>query len=155
MMIFMRTHLVAVIWIAVTAFGQKFEFHTVAREIVEKRLGAYATKNDQREPALREVFEEAGCAGTRLAERPVKGLKAPNLVCTLTGGSESTILVGAHFDLEEAGHGVGECTLGPSKIHNAVRSAAASAACRGRRAASSWPTRRRASQCCRGAGAFP
>jgi hypothetical protein len=88
----------------------------VSVEIVEQRLGAYVTRNDQREPAVRQLFEDAGCAGEKLTEQPVKALKAPNLICTLAGETESEIVVGAHFDLVEAGHGVVDNWTGASLL---------------------------------------
>lgn len=74
--------------------------------VVQDRLGAYSRNNAEREPAVRRLFEDAGCKGDALIEQPVKGVKAPNLVCNLGGRSDSTIVVGAHFDLVEAGNGV-------------------------------------------------
>jgi len=88
----------------------------VSVEIVEQRLGAYVTRNDQREPAIRKLFEDAGCAGEKLTEQPVKTLKAPNLICTLAGETESEIVVGAHFDLVEAGNGVVDNWTGASLL---------------------------------------
>ena len=74
------------------------------------------TKNDSREPALRQIFENAGCAGEKLAEQAVRGLKAPNLICSLPAATESTIVVGAHFDLVEAGNGVVDNWSGASLL---------------------------------------
>ena len=34
--------------------------------VVQDRLGAYARKNVEREPAVRRLFEEAGCTGDAL-----------------------------------------------------------------------------------------
>jgi hypothetical protein len=102
--------------VAVAAFAQTIQFSAVSQEIVEKRLGAYATKNDQREGAIRQVFEQAGCGGEKLTEQPVKGLKAPNLICTLTGATEREIVVGAHFDFVEAGKGVVDNWSGASLL---------------------------------------
>ncbi len=57
-----------------TAIAQTtIRFSTVSQDIIEKRLGAYVSKNDQREPAVRQIFEDAGCAGERLTEQRVKG----------------------------------------------------------------------------------
>lgn len=96
--------------------AQSIPFTPVAREVVEKRLAAYVTKNDGREPAVRKIFEDAGCSGEKLTEQPVRGVKAPNLICGLHGKMESSIIVGAHFDLEEAGHGVVDNWSGASLL---------------------------------------
>ncbi|HSB16142.1 MAG TPA: M28 family peptidase [Bryobacteraceae bacterium] len=45
---------------------------------------------------LLEQFAEAGCK--EVAEQPVKWSKLGNIVCTLPGSGDGTILVGAHFD---------------------------------------------------------
>ena len=43
-------------------------------------------------------------------------MKAPNLICTLKGASETVIVVGAHFDLVEAGDGVVDNWTGASLL---------------------------------------
>ena len=100
----------------VTGFAQTAQFSPVSREIIEKRLSAYVTKNNQREPAVRELFEDAGCNEDKLTEQPVKGLKAPNLICSLKGTTELEIVVGAHFDLVEGGNGVVDNWSGASLL---------------------------------------
>jgi hypothetical protein len=102
--------------LACAAFAQDVRFAVVSQEVVEKRLESYVTKNDKREPAIRQIFEDAGCTGEKLTEQPVKGLKAPNLICTLAGETESEIVVGAHFDLVEAGNGVVDNWSGASLL---------------------------------------
>ena len=92
--------------LAQSANNAEFQYNLEPKSVVQDRLGAYARKNAQREPAVRRLFEDAGCAGDALTEQAVKGVKAPNLLCTLTGATDSTIVVGAHFDLVEAGNGV-------------------------------------------------
>jgi hypothetical protein len=84
----------------------EFQYHLVSKMVVQDRLGAYARKNVDREPAVRRLFEDAGCAGDNLTEQPVKGAKAPNLLCTLASAADSIVVVGAHFDLVESGNGV-------------------------------------------------
>jgi hypothetical protein len=88
----------------------------VSKQIVEQRLGAYVTENNKREPAVRRLFEDAGCAGGKLTEQPVKHLNAPNLICSLAGAMERIIVVGAHFDLVENGDGVVDNWTGASLL---------------------------------------
>jgi Peptidase family M28 len=102
--------------VSVAASAQTIHFSPVSQQIIEQRLGAYVTKNKQREPAVRQLFDDAGCAGDKLTEQPVKGLKAPNLICTLTGETEPVIVVGAHFDLVEEGDGVVDNWTGASLL---------------------------------------
>ena len=51
------------------------------------------------------MFHEVGCDAERLTEQPVPGSRAPNLICTLTGQTNSEIVVGGHFDSIEDGVG--------------------------------------------------
>jgi Zn-dependent M28 family amino/carboxypeptidase len=97
--------LILVLLVAV-ARSQSVPVNFLAQEVVETRLRSYTTKNATREPAVRTLFEEAGCKADALVEQSVKGTKSPNLICTLKGTTDSTIIVGAHFDLVERGHGV-------------------------------------------------
>jgi Zn-dependent M28 family amino/carboxypeptidase len=55
---------------------------------------------------LRQLFEAVGCTGDVLTEQPVKGSRTPNLICTLIGSEEATVIVGAHYDKVGAGRGV-------------------------------------------------
>ncbi|MEQ1885050.1 MAG: M28 family peptidase [Bryobacteraceae bacterium] len=96
--------------------AQTIEYTAVPRETVEKRLASYVTKNDQRGPAIRRLFEDAGCTDSNIEEKPVKGLKTPNVVCTSPGSLNSVVVVGAHFDLVEAGHGVADNWSGASLL---------------------------------------
>jgi hypothetical protein len=90
----------------IAALAGTINMMVVSRSVVEKRLESYATKNDKREPSLRALFLAAGCTAEQLSEQPVKGLKAPNLICTLKGSDSNEIVIGAHFDLVEDGSGV-------------------------------------------------
>src|SRR6185312_15469714 len=92
--------------LAQQAEGLQLQYTLEPQMVIQDRLGAYSRKNVEREPAVRKLFEEAGCKDDALVEQSVKGVKAPNLVCNLGGTSDSTIVVGAHFDLVEAGNGV-------------------------------------------------
>jgi putative aminopeptidase FrvX len=97
--------------------AQTLKFAPVSEDVIEQRLHAYVSKNDGREPAVRKLFEDAGCASEAITEQPVKGLKAPNIVCTRAGNAlEPTILVGAHFDLVEKGDGVVDNWSGASLL---------------------------------------
>jgi Iap family predicted aminopeptidase len=102
--------------LAALAGGQGISVRVLSRETIEKRLGAYTKKNETREPAMKVLFEEAGCKDAAIAEQTVKGVKAPNLVCTLKGSTDSEIIVGAHFDLVERGNGVVDNWSGASLL---------------------------------------
>jgi putative aminopeptidase FrvX len=99
-------------------------FYAVAsREIIEKRLASYQGNDKEREATLKQMFADAGC-GEHITEQPVKGAKLPNVICTLPGASERTIIVGAHFDHVSAGNGVVDNWSGASllpSLYQAVR----------------------------------
>lgn len=97
--------LVTTLWLSVCpGTGQSLRFHAVPRQEVERRLESGPTRNPEREARLFELFQEAGCSQT--GRQDVKGSKLDNVLCTLPGESDQTILVGAHFDKVWAGAGV-------------------------------------------------
>ena len=122
----MRFAWVSLLWIALGtgAFvkaGQQegspaIRYKLAPQSLIEQRLRSYTRKNSTREPELETLFLDAGCAGDALTEHPVPHEKAPNLVCTLEGTTQSTIIVGAHFDLVEAGSGVVDNWSGASLL---------------------------------------
>lgn len=111
--------------LVLSAVAQTIKFYLVPHEVIEQRLEAYAPTNAEREPAIRRLFEEAGCGGDKLAEQPVKGLPAPNLICTMPGEMDAEIVVGAHFDFIEAGHGVVDNWTGASLLPSLYQGLAA------------------------------
>jgi len=54
--------------------------------------------------ALKKLFEAAGCP--QISEQAVPGAATPNVVCTLPGKEESTVVVGAHYGKPAKGDGV-------------------------------------------------
>jgi putative aminopeptidase FrvX len=104
--------------LAALSVGQPVQVNVnvLTQELIEKRLRAFTVKNATREPAIKALFEEAGCTADALSEQSVKGTKAPNLICTLKGTAESAIVVGAHFDLVEKGQGVVDNWSGASLL---------------------------------------
>ena len=79
------------------------------------RLQKYGGNDAQRETTLKQLFAESGCSD-HLTEQLVKGSKLPNVICTLPGSSEDTIIVGAHFDHVPAGDGVVDNWSGASLL---------------------------------------
>ncbi len=98
--------------------GISIQYGTVPRPEIERRLNAAEQNNAKREQKLRELFAESGCSGEYLAEKPVKHVRVPNVVCTLAGATDSVIVVGGHFDFVDAGKGVVDnwsgCSMLPS-----------------------------------------
>jgi Iap family predicted aminopeptidase len=105
-----RTLLIA---LAVSAWAQNISFDPMSEDVIERRVRAFTPRNATREAALKSLFEEVGCA---TEEQPVKGTKEPNLICTQPGQTAPVIVVGAHFDLVEAGQGVVDNWSGASLL---------------------------------------
>lgn len=99
-----------------SGIAQKIEFNKVEPAVIEERLRQVTDKNPKREKALQTLFEEAGCTGEQLAEQPVKGSRTPNVTCTLKGTEDATVIVGAHYDKVDNGHGVVDNWSGASLL---------------------------------------
>ena len=110
------------ICIALAASGETIHYQTLPSTFIERRLAAFRTTNVDRERTLRDLFTDAGCIDTKLTEQPVKHSKAPNLICTLEGQSDSMIITGAHFDLAEKGSGVVDNWSGSSLLPSLYQS---------------------------------
>jgi len=89
---------------------------TLPKTTIDARLAAFENTNVTRELRLRAMFENAGCPADHIVEQRVKHGKAPNLLCTLSGATDSTIVVGAHFDFVSRGQGVVDNWSGSSML---------------------------------------
>jgi Iap family predicted aminopeptidase len=118
---------IAIVVLAALSNGQSVTVNFLPQDVIEKRLRSYTAKNATREPAMKALFEEAGCKDDALSEERVKGTKFPNLICTLKGATDSTIVVGAHFDLIEKGQGVVDNWSGSSLLPSFYQALTASA----------------------------
>lgn len=109
-------------WLVAAGPSASIQFATLPKPEIERRLRAFEDTNSKRELRLRALFEEAGCPADGLSEQRVKHAKAPNVTCTLAGRTDSTILVGAHFDFVDRGKGVVDnwsgCSLLPSLLES-------------------------------------
>ena len=85
-------------WSLSAVAGRPVRFQELNRRLIEARLKNVASKNDQREAGLKQMFTEAGCKGDNLSEQVVKPNLPPNLICTLPGRTQEIIVVGAHTD---------------------------------------------------------
>ncbi len=83
-------------WLVPYAGAQQVFVQPVSRDVITERLGLASSRDSERKETLMRLFAEAGCA--TVLEQPVKGSRLGNVICTLTGKSDATILVGAHFD---------------------------------------------------------
>jgi hypothetical protein len=84
--------------------AQSISFTLVAPAVLEERLKLVAGDDQGRMQALKKLFEAAGCP--QISEQAVPGAATPNVVCTLPGKEESTVVVGAHYGKPAKGDGV-------------------------------------------------
>jgi hypothetical protein len=97
--------LVAVLAYTTPSDSDGVTFLAVDPAVIQRRLEQVTRKLAGRQAALESLFHEVGCDAGRFTKERVPGSKAPNLVCTLAGQTDSEILVGGHFDSIEAGMG--------------------------------------------------
>jgi Zn-dependent M28 family amino/carboxypeptidase len=109
----------SIVFLAVTVSASlvaPIHFGTVNSQVVEQRLKSYKGTDSEREITIKNLFQSAGCDEANLLEQPVKRWKTPNVICTLSGGTDSVIVVGAHFDHVDAGDGVVDNWSGASLL---------------------------------------
>jgi putative aminopeptidase FrvX len=102
--------------------GDQLHYLVLTPAEIEQRLRNYKGNDNQREINLKTMFENAGCSKEQLSEQLVKTLKQPNIICTLPGETDSTIVVGAHFDHVEMGDGVIDNWSGASLLPSLFQS---------------------------------
>jgi len=116
-------------WFIPSLKSQSVQFNPVTRSTIENRLQRTANKkaksNQERQASLRELFVEAGCQNDRLIEQPVKKSRVPNVICTLPGTGDATIVVGAHFDKVSNGDGAIDNWSGASLLPSLYQSLSA------------------------------
>jgi len=96
--------------------AQELEAPPMRPEGIEARLKQFSSSNEERKTTLLRLFQEAGCRDQSLTEQAVRGVRLPNVICTLPGLTDSVIIVGAHFDLSESGEGVVDNWTGASLL---------------------------------------
>jgi Zn-dependent M28 family amino/carboxypeptidase len=104
------------------AAGGQLHYFLATPPEIEQRLRDHKGNDTQREAILKALFETVGCSGELLTEQLVKGLKQPNVICTLPGEAESQIVVGAHFDHVDFGEGVVDNWSGASLLPSLYQS---------------------------------
>jgi len=108
--------------LALTLTAATIQYQTLTQGIIEKRISVVHNTNRDRERTLGDLFNEAGCAGNRLTEQPIKHTTAPNLICVMPGEMDSIILTGAHFDFVDRGKGVVDNWSGASLLPSLYQS---------------------------------
>jgi len=102
--------------ILLRAQNVSFQVGTVPQEVIEQRLNRMPSKEADREASLKAMFEDSGCAGSRIMEEQVNPKSPPNLICTLAGTTSARIIVAAHFDYSHEGNGAVDDWTGASLL---------------------------------------
>ena len=85
----------------------QIRFRSETRDVVERRLKSFSTKNSEREALIRKWFAESGCEEANLSEEALDRKLPPNVICVLPGETQQVIVVGAHTDkVDSFGDGV-------------------------------------------------
>lgn len=92
----------------------------LGRDVIEARLKHYAQKAAERQAILKEMFQQARCPN--ISEQEVIHASVANLICTVPGTGEGTIIVGAHFDCVDNGDGVVDNWSGASLLASLIES---------------------------------
>lgn len=111
---FLRRVLLFLLALGLLAHSQSYDL--LKPEVVRSRLERFQGKDIQREASLKQIFEQAGCSEPNLAEQKIRHREDPNLICTLPGASDRTIIVGAHYDHIARGEGVIDNWTGASLL---------------------------------------
>ena len=79
---------------------------------MKARLEKGVTGQRQREAEIRQLFTDAGCSATEQSIDKHSG----NVICTLPGETDSTIVVGGHIDFIDRGEGIVDDWSGSSLL---------------------------------------
>ena len=98
---FLNTYIPAMLAVGL-CFAQRLEVKLQTEPVVKSRLEAGAVGAQYRQETIRQLFADAGCT---VEEQPVNR-KNGNVICTLPGETNATIVVGGHFDFAAHGQGI-------------------------------------------------
>jgi aminopeptidase-like protein len=88
--------------IASSCLAQKIGINLVDEKTIQERLDRGLVPPKERESTIDSIFEKAGCS---VEEQQVRKT-ASNVICTLPGETEQTIVVSGHFDFSDKGQGI-------------------------------------------------
>lgn len=111
----------ACLMMSIAAQASDMKYGLASPEVIMSRLKEAPKSDTGREAELAKMFRDAGC---QPAEQQVKGLRQPNVLCTLVGSSDSVIVVGGHFDHADEGDGIIDDWSGASLLPSLYQSLA-------------------------------
>jgi VWFA-related protein len=83
------------LFLVVNCAGDGIVYLRVHGPVIEERLKLSPDTQTARLQALRNMFKAAGCPAEKVSDQKIRGQEIPNLICTLPGTEEGTIIVGA------------------------------------------------------------
>jgi VWFA-related protein len=86
--------------VSTRCLGGSIVYLRVHRGVLEERLKAPPETGIDRLRKLRTLFEAAGCTPEHVAEQIIPKQDLPNVMCTIPGKEEGTIVVGAPIDFD-------------------------------------------------------
>lgn len=98
----MTRTLLAVAILAGLCRAEDVQVALASQDVINARLARGLAGARQRQSTIQELFTQAGCA----TEIQQVDRKSGNVICTLPGAAESTIVVGGHFDFADEGKGI-------------------------------------------------
>lgn len=82
------------------------DVRNITREALYQQLQQVPLRNGDRAAELVDRFERVGCRGNSLKLETHRRIPLPNIICELTGSTDRTIVIGAHYDKSPKGRGV-------------------------------------------------
>lgn len=93
-------HLFAVVALTTCCFAANLTYVRIDEPIVEGRLALKPVDQAARLTMLRNQFLKAGCKADQIKEQHVPGQDQPDLICTLPGTEQGSIVIGARSDYQ-------------------------------------------------------
>jgi hypothetical protein len=103
---------VAAVLLSPFCLADKLEVDLAVPLLVKTRLESGAVGRRERQATIRGLFSDAGCS----AEEQRVDRNSGNVICTLPGETNSTIVVGGHFDFADHGKGIVDDWSGASLL---------------------------------------
>ena len=93
-------------YIELYPFASSVEVQFEPQSVLEANLDPVPIRNKDRVLRLIEMFEAAGCKGDDLLVENITASPTPNVICTLPGKSDRTIIVSTHHIRAQGGKGI-------------------------------------------------
>ena len=90
-----------VLALAVTGAAQSIIYLRLDRSIIQERLTPSPDRPAERTATLKALFKKAGCRPEQLSEQPVPGEETPNVICTVAGTGDGTLVIAASSDYRD------------------------------------------------------